>query len=113
MRSIMQKVDILKTVAHPVRIQILEELVKGVKCVSDFEDFLEISQPNVSQHLALLRKQGLIDYYIDGRLRCYFLKDPIIPDLLEVIKRDYIDELPAPACCPVTKKGRYPGARRN
>jgi len=112
MRSMLQRVEVLKTVAHPVRIRILEELLKGVKCVRDFEDFLEISQPNVSQHLSLLRKQGLIDYYVDGRLRCYFLKDPIIPDLLEVMKKDYIEGLPAPACCPVTKKGTYPGARQ-
>ena len=111
MRSLMHRIEVLKTIAHPVRIQILEELLKGVKCVSDFEDFLEISQPNVSQHLSLLRRQGLIDHYMDGRLRCYFLKDPIIPDLLEILKKDYIKELPAPACCPVTKKGTYPGAR--
>ena len=109
----MHRVEVLKTIAHPVRLQILEELLKGVKCVSDFEDFLDISQPNVSKHLSLLRRQGLIDYYVDGRLRCYFLKDPIIPDLLEILKKDYIKELPAPACCPVTKKGTYPGDRRH
>ncbi len=111
MRSLGQTVETLKTIAHPVRIRILEELLKGVKCVSDFEEFLEISQPNVSQHLGALRRQGLIDYYMDGRLRCYFLKDPIIPDILEIIKKDYLEELPAPACCPVTKKGSYPGNR--
>ncbi len=109
----MQRVEVLKSIAHPVRIRILEELLKGVKCVSDFEDFLEISQPNVSQHLSLLRRQGLIDYYMDGRLRCYFLKDPIIPDLLEILTKDYIEELPAPACCPVSKRGTYPGARKH
>jgi len=109
----MHRVEVLKTVAHPFRIRILEELLKGVKCVSDFEDFLSISQPNVSQHLSLLRKQGLIDFYVDGRLKCYFLKDPVIPDLLEILKKDYIEELPAPACCPVTKKGTYPGSRRH
>jgi hypothetical protein len=49
----------------------------------------------------------------DGRLRCYFLKDPIIPDIIELLKKDYIEELPAPACCPVTKKGKYPGKRRH
>ena len=112
MRSMMHRVEVMKTIAHPVRIRILEELLKGVKCVSDFEDFLEISQPNVSQHLSLLRRQGLIDHYTDGRLKCFFLKDPIIPDLLEILKKDYIEELPAPACCPVTKKGTYPGVRQ-
>ncbi len=111
MRSMGHRIEVLKAISHPVRIQILEELLKGVKCVSDFEEFLEISQPNVSQHLTLLRRHGLIDYYVDGRLRCYFLKDPIIPDLLEILKKEYLEELPAPACCPVTRKGRYPGTR--
>lgn len=113
MHSIGNRIELLKIIAHPVRIRILEELTKGVKCVTDFEEFLEISQPNVSQHLSLLRTHGVIDYYMDGRLRCYFLRDPIIPDIIELLKKDYIEELPAPACCPVTKKGKYPGKRRH
>ncbi|MBI4838313.1 MAG: winged helix-turn-helix transcriptional regulator [Nitrospirae bacterium] len=117
-----QKIEALRAISHPVRIAILEELQKGVKCVSDFKAFLsaeggsvfgkDISQPNISQHLAALRHAGLIDYYIDGRLRCYFLINPIIPDLIELLKKDYPDELPRPKCCPVTKKGTYPGERR-
>jgi len=109
--SNVNRVEILKIIAHPVRIKILEELRKGVKCVSDFEEFLEIRQPNVSQHLSLMRRYGLIDFFVDGRLKCYFLRDPMIPDLIDLIQRDYKEELPAPACCPVTKKGTYPGAR--
>lgn len=113
MRSLGKKIELLKVISHPVRIKILEELKKGVKCVSDLEEFLEISQPNISQHLSLLRRYGVIDYYIDGRLRCYFLKDPIVPDIIELLNKDYVEELPAPACCPVTKKGKYPGKRRH
>lgn len=112
MLSMGRKIELLKVIAHPVRVKILDELTKGVKCVSDFGDFLEISQPNISQHLSLLRRYGVIDYYIDGRLRCYFLRDPRVPELIELLKKDYAEELPAPACCPVTKKGTYPGDRR-
>lgn len=113
MRSLGKRVELLRAIAHPVRIKILEELIKGVKCVSDFEEFLEISQPNVSQHLSILRQFEVIDYYMDGRLRCYFLRDPIVPDIIEILRRDYKHELPAPACCSVTKKGEYPGERRH
>lgn len=113
MRSLGKKAELLKIIAHPVRLRILEELTKGVKCVSDFEEFLEISQSNISQHLSLLRMHSVIDYYIDGRLRCYFLRDPVIPDILEALRKDFTEELPAPACCPVTKKGIYPGDRRH
>ncbi|HEX8947576.1 MAG TPA: metalloregulator ArsR/SmtB family transcription factor [Dissulfurispiraceae bacterium] len=112
MDALSEKAELLKIIAHPARLQILEELVKGVKCVSDFEEFLEISQPNVSQHLSLLRRHGVIDYYIDGRLRCYFLKNPLIPDIIKIMKKEYAEDLPAPACCPVTRKGTYPGERR-
>lgn len=104
--------ELLRVMAHPLRIKILEELKKGVKCVSDLEEFLEIGQPNVSQHLAALRHAGVIDFYIDGRLRCYFLKNPMIPEILHILKRNYTEDLPAPRCCPVTKKGVYPGQRR-
>jgi ArsR family transcriptional regulator len=113
MRAIGLQAEILRVIGHPVRLRILEELTKGVKCVSDLEEFLEVSQSNVSQHLAILRRYGLIDYYMDGRLRCYYLVDPMIPDLLEVLKRDYHEQLPPPACCPVTRRGKYPGKRRH
>ncbi len=111
MHSLLEKIEILKVIAHPSRLQILEELLQGVKCVSDFEDSMDISQSNISQHLSLLRRYDIVDYFIDGRLRCYFLRDPMIPDLIEVIKKEHGEELPAPACCPVTRKGTYPGER--
>ncbi len=107
-----KRVELLKVVAHPVRIRILEDLLQGVKCVSDFEETLDISQPNVSQHLKLLRSHDIVDYFVDGRLKCYFLRQPLIPELLELLKKEYEEDLPAPACCPVTRKGTYPGERR-
>ena len=107
METLENKIEVLRVISHPVRIRILEELSRGVKCVSDFEEFLEISQPNVSQHLSLMRKMGVIDFYMDGRLRCYYLVDSMIPDLLHMLKKDHSEPVPPPACCPVTKKGKY------
>ena len=99
-----RKLDVLRTISHPVRARILEELSKGIKCVSDFEEFLEISQPNVSQHMSLLRRMGVVDFYMEGRLRCYFLKDPLVLDFLEIVKTEYEEDLPAPACCPISNR---------
>lgn len=113
MNTLTSRIEVLKLIAHPARIAILNELSNGIKCVSDLQDFLEISQSNISQHLSTLRLAGLIDFFIDGRLRCYFLKDPFIPDLLEIIKKEYQSEIPGPECCPVTRKGTYPGDRKN
>ncbi len=112
MLSLDKRLELLKVIAHPVRIKILEDLTHDVKCVSDFEESLDISQPNVSQHLKLLRSHGIVNYFVDGRLKCYFLKEPLSPDLLKLLKKEYEEDIPAPACCPVTKKGTYPGDRR-
>ncbi len=112
MLTVDNRIELLKVIAHPVRIKILEDLTLGVKCVSDFEEALDISQPNVSQHLKLLRSHQIVDFFVDGRLKCYFLKEPLIPELLKLLKKEYEEDLPPPACCPVTKKRTYPGERR-
>src|SRR5512141_304925 len=89
-----KRIELLKVIAHPVRIKILEDLTQGVKCVSDFEDSFDISQPNVSQHLKLLRTHQVVDFFIDGRLKCYFLREPLIPELLTLLKKEYDDDIP-------------------
>ncbi|MHB0915224.1 MAG: ArsR/SmtB family transcription factor [Thermoleophilia bacterium] len=107
------RIELLRIIGHPLRVEILEQLEGGVKCVSDLGDFLETSQPNISQHLGMLRRAGLIDFYMDGRLRCYFLVDPIVPEMLRLLRKQYEEDLEAPACCPVTRTGKYPGARKH
>jgi ArsR family transcriptional regulator len=107
------RVELLKVIGHPLRVEILEQLEDGVKCVSDFTEFFETSQPNISQHLTVLRNAGLIDYYMDGRLRCYYLVDPIVPDMLELLRKHYEEDLEGPECCPVTRTGKYPGNRKH
>jgi len=71
--NLKEKANLLKILAHPTRLMILEELIKGVKCVNDIEELLEVRQPNISQHLAMLRYGGLVDFYQKDKKRCYFL----------------------------------------
>ncbi|MDA8092228.1 MAG: ArsR family transcriptional regulator [Nitrospiraceae bacterium] len=61
MDSLLEKIEILKAIVHPVRIGILEELMKGAKCVTDFEGFPDVNQPNFSQYLSVLRDHGVVD----------------------------------------------------
>ena len=95
------KAQLLRVVAHPTRLKIIERLAAEADplCVSDLEPDLGIPQPNVSQHLAVLRKAGVVDFYVDGRLRCYFLRDPRIAELVAVLDQDAVTELPSPTCC--------------
>jgi len=54
------KAGFFRALAHPVRIRILEILVKGDRSVQELQTALALDQPVVSQHLAVLRHQGII-----------------------------------------------------
>lgn len=99
-----QMAELLKVMAHHYRLEILQKLQGDVLCVSDMEELLGTGQSNISQHLSLLRRAGLVDYYVDGKMRCYFLKDPKVVDILAALQKEHKESLPGPACCPVRPK---------
>lgn len=68
--------EYLKVLAHPIRLAIIDALKDGTCCVNDVSELLCVSQPNISQHLAILRREGIVGYTEDGKRRCYFLCDP-------------------------------------
>jgi ArsR family transcriptional regulator len=85
-----EKAELLRVLGHPVRLRILQELLKGTKCVSDIQDLLGVPQSNISQHLMLLRRYQIIDYTEDGALRCYFITKPeLVRELFQFLKKDY------------------------
>jgi len=68
--------EVLKTLAHPRRLEILHRLADGPIEVGRLADELGLSQPNVSQHLAVLRSAGIVDAERTGREVRYRLSDP-------------------------------------
>lgn len=70
--------EVLKTLAHPRRLEIVHELAHGPRTVGRLADQLGIAQPNVSQHLALMRASGVVEAERDGREIHYRLTDPDI-----------------------------------
>jgi ArsR family transcriptional regulator len=58
-----QLATMLKALAHPVRLQIVDLLSRygGQVCVCDVETQFDLSQPTISHHLKVLRQAGLID----------------------------------------------------
>ncbi|NOR15545.1 MAG: metalloregulator ArsR/SmtB family transcription factor [Candidatus Aminicenantes bacterium] len=75
-KDFQKQAQILKSLAHPTRLLIVKTLLAGAKCVSDIQELIHASQPNVSQHLNILKVSGIVDYQQMGNLRCYHLTDP-------------------------------------
>ena len=70
--------EVLKTLSNPRRLEIIHLLADGPREVSRLAEEMGISQPNVSQHLALMRAAGVVEAERDGREVRYRLSDPEI-----------------------------------
>lgn len=69
---------LLKALAHPARIAIIEILLKTDNCIcGDIVDELPLAQPTVSQHLKELKNAGLIKGNIEGTSICYCLDEKV------------------------------------
>ncbi len=68
--------EVLKTLASPRRLEIIHRLAEGPCEVRRLAEELGASQPNVSQHLAVLRGAGIVDAERNGREIHYRLADP-------------------------------------
>jgi DNA-binding transcriptional ArsR family regulator len=82
-KTLRSKAELLRILGHPTRIAIVQKLAKGPKCVTDIQDLLDVPQANVSQHLLVLRSHQIVDFYEDGKLRCYYLTRPQIATLID------------------------------
>jgi DNA-binding transcriptional ArsR family regulator len=70
---------LLKAIAHPARIAIIEYLLKKEVCIcNDLVNHLPLSQPTVSQHLKELKNAGIIKGSIEGTSICYCLDEKSI-----------------------------------
>jgi ArsR family transcriptional regulator len=68
--------EVLKTLASPRRLEIIHRLAEGPCEVRRLAEDLGASQPNISQHLAVLRSAGIVDTERNGREIRYRLADP-------------------------------------
>jgi len=81
------KARFFRALAHPTRIRILETLVRGGRTVQELQEALTLEQPIVSQQLAVLRNQGIVNAEKEGLAVRYSLRDPLVGELLEVARR--------------------------
>jgi len=77
------KSRILKALAHPTRLHLVCLIREQRPCVKVMEEVLGLSQPNISQHLSLLRNIGIVETKREGSKVCYHIKNQMILKLLD------------------------------
>jgi DNA-binding transcriptional ArsR family regulator len=78
--------QIFKALAHPSRLKLMENLMKRECCVGEIQKCLALSQPNVSQHLGVLKEAGLIVGRRERNKICYRISDDRIIKILKAFK---------------------------
>jgi DNA-binding transcriptional ArsR family regulator len=77
------KAEILKALAQPTRLKILELLRNGEKCICEIVPALNGEQSNISRHISLMQKSNLVNTRKDGVRVMVKVKDPEIFDILD------------------------------
>lgn len=78
-----------KTLGNPTRLRIVRELTQGERCVGAVKDSVQASQATVSQHLTVLKKQGVVSCRKEKNMRCYSLKNPeFVQNILALIEEE-------------------------
>jgi ArsR family transcriptional regulator len=81
------KAEFFKTLGHPARIRVLELLSERERAVGEMLPEVGVEATNLSQHLAVLRRAGLVTFRKEGSTVFYSLTSPQVAELLAVARR--------------------------
>jgi ArsR family transcriptional regulator len=74
-----------RALGDPTRLRILNTLMQGENSVQRLVDTTGLEQSNVSRHLSVLRREGLVERRAEGNRAVYSINDPSIVRLCEIV----------------------------
>jgi DNA-binding transcriptional ArsR family regulator len=90
----------LKALAHPARIAIIQHLIKINSCIcGDLVEELGLAQPTISQHLKELKNAGLIQGTIEGTSVCYCIDPKVWKQLKTTLDAFFVSYSNNEKCC--------------
>ncbi len=77
---------ILKALAHPTRLLLIEELARQTKCVCELREVADLDMSTVSKHLSVLRNAGIVEDEKRGLQVFYSLKTPCVLNFFRCVE---------------------------
>jgi len=87
------KANLFQALAHPTRIAIVEALRDGEQSAGTLQSHLELTQSNISQHLAILRARQVVSTRKSANVVYYSLRHPVLIDVLDILKHFFHAQL--------------------
>ncbi len=80
------KAKVLKALAHPTRLWMVEKLADGERCVCEFVDAVDVDFSTISRHLSVLRQAGIVMHDKRGKQVYYSLKVPCVINFMGCVE---------------------------
>ena len=91
---------LLKALAHPARIAIIQHLVKAEQCICrDLVEELGLAQATISQHLKELKAIGIIKGCVEGTSVCYCIDEKVWLQVKKEFEAFFVAYKVTDACC--------------
>lgn len=87
------KAEVFKAMGHPLRLGVIELLKDGEKCVCDIVEHLGTGMSNISKHLSVLKKAGIVTDRRDGLKIMYSLTMPCALDFIKCVEGSVVKRL--------------------
>lgn len=84
------KSTVFNALSDPIRLEIVEYLRDGEKCVCEIVPHLNLIQPLISRHLKTLRDAGIVRCRKDGTKRMYSIVDPRIYGVIDTLRPEIL-----------------------
>jgi DNA-binding transcriptional ArsR family regulator len=85
------KAKLFKALSAPVRLDVLEFLRNGEKCVCEIIPYVKLIQPVVSRHLKILKDCGIVSYRKEGNKRLYSITNQQIFKIIDGVTPELVD----------------------
>ena len=83
--AIQLKAEVLKALAQPTRLKILEMLRNGERCICEIVPAIDGEQSNISRHISTMQKSHLITTRKDGVKVMVKVRDPRVFEILDTV----------------------------
>jgi len=85
--------NVFKALSHPTRLQIVRLLKEKPLCVCEILPQIQSEQSNTSQHLSILKNQGIVDSSRDGMMVIYRIINPDVYQMIDIAENIILKQI--------------------
>lgn len=97
-----RRAEVLKALAHPIRLWMVDQLVQGEVCVCRFVDAAGVDFSTISKHLSVLKRAGLVEDERRGKQVFYRLRVPCVTGFFRCVDQVLDNSVTAGICAACT-----------